>query len=182
MLKFARAHSTRSIDMSKISGWVENCRPFPFLIFPVYILYKSIAGRYLPVRVADGPIIARYRFTKNASWVVACLFHTSDAHVMTQFTSKLLQHGRVFKELTAVLTMPTNGGDGTGSQCCSCARMSVYFAASMAILVLAAVAFFISLISTNWSASGQELKMGLWDFCIHPKQNGSWSCFPSNTG
>ena len=26
------------------------------------ILHKSIAGRYRPVRVADGPITARYRF------------------------------------------------------------------------------------------------------------------------
>ena len=31
-------------------------------------LYKSIAGRYRPVRVADGPIKARFRFIKNASW------------------------------------------------------------------------------------------------------------------
>ena len=37
--------------------------------FPVSILYKSIAGSYRPVRVADGPITARYRFMKNASWV-----------------------------------------------------------------------------------------------------------------
>ena len=29
---------------------------------PVSILHKSIAGRYRPVRVADGPIMARYRF------------------------------------------------------------------------------------------------------------------------
>ena len=36
---------------------------------PVSILYKSIAGRYRPVRVADGPIMARYWFIKNASWV-----------------------------------------------------------------------------------------------------------------
>ena len=36
----------------------------------VNILYKSIAGRYRPVRVADGPITARYRFIKNASWGV----------------------------------------------------------------------------------------------------------------
>ena len=34
---------------------------------PVSILYKSIAGRYRPVRVADGPITARCRFIKNAS-------------------------------------------------------------------------------------------------------------------
>ena len=38
---------------------------------PVSILYKSIAGRYRPVRVADGPITARYRFIKNASWDIS---------------------------------------------------------------------------------------------------------------
>ena len=42
--------------------------------FPVSILYKSIAGRYRPVRVADVMvavelITTRYRFIKNASWV-----------------------------------------------------------------------------------------------------------------
>ena len=36
-------------------------------LIPVSILYKSIAGRYRPVRVADGPITARYRFIKNAN-------------------------------------------------------------------------------------------------------------------
>ena len=41
------------------------------LLYPVSILYKSIAGRSRPVRVADGPITARYRFIKNASWVIA---------------------------------------------------------------------------------------------------------------
>ena len=39
------------------------------LPFPGSILHKSIAGRYRPVRVADGPITARYRFIKNTSWV-----------------------------------------------------------------------------------------------------------------
>ena len=39
--------------------------------FPVSIIYKSKAGRYRPVRVADGPITARSRFIKNASWVAA---------------------------------------------------------------------------------------------------------------
>ena len=38
-----------------------------YLVRPASILYKSIAGRYRPVRVADGPITARYRFIKNAS-------------------------------------------------------------------------------------------------------------------
>ena len=35
--------------------------------YPVSILHKSIAGRYRPVRVADGPITVRCRFIKNAS-------------------------------------------------------------------------------------------------------------------
>ena len=35
--------------------------------FPASIIYKSIAGRHRPVRVADGPITARYRFMNNAS-------------------------------------------------------------------------------------------------------------------
>ena len=30
--------------------------------FPVSILRKSISGRHRPVRVADGPMTARYRF------------------------------------------------------------------------------------------------------------------------
>ena len=47
----------------------HTCR----LKFQVRILYKSIADRYWPVRVADGPITARYRFVKNASWVVICV-------------------------------------------------------------------------------------------------------------
>ena len=42
--------------------------------FPVSILHKSIAGRYRPVKVADGPITARCRFIKNASWVSLYLF------------------------------------------------------------------------------------------------------------
>ena len=38
------------------------------LNIPVSILYKFTTGRYRPVRVADGPITARCRFIKNASW------------------------------------------------------------------------------------------------------------------
>ena len=37
-------------------------------IYPRSILHKSIAGRYRPVRVVDGPITTLYRFIKNASW------------------------------------------------------------------------------------------------------------------
>ena len=41
-------------------------------IFPASILFKSIAGRYRPVSYPDGPITARYRFIKNAYWVITC--------------------------------------------------------------------------------------------------------------
>ena len=43
------------------------------LLIPASSLYKSIAGRYRPVRVADGPITARYRFIKNVYWDLECL-------------------------------------------------------------------------------------------------------------
>ena len=39
-------------------------------MFPASILYESIAGRYRPVSYPDGPISARYRFIKNAYWVI----------------------------------------------------------------------------------------------------------------
>ena len=45
---------------------------------PGSILHKSITGRYRPVRVADGPIMARFRFIKNASWVKAYTVTTKD--------------------------------------------------------------------------------------------------------
>ena len=43
----------------------------PLTSIPVSILYKSITGRYRPVKVADGQITASYRFIKNASWDTA---------------------------------------------------------------------------------------------------------------
>ena len=36
--------------------------------YPSKQIYKSTAGQYQPIRVADGPITACYRFIKNASW------------------------------------------------------------------------------------------------------------------
>ena len=44
-------------------------------VIPASILYKSIEGRYRPVRVTDGPIVARYRFIKNAYWHGTCFAH-----------------------------------------------------------------------------------------------------------
>ena len=52
---------------------------------PVSILHKSIAGRYRPVRVADGPITARYRFIKNASWENQ--FNTSFGPIFLHWTT-----------------------------------------------------------------------------------------------
>ena len=48
----------------------NSLRTISRVINPVSILYKSTAGRYRPVRVADGPITGRCRFIKNASWVL----------------------------------------------------------------------------------------------------------------
>ena len=63
---------------------------------PVNILYKSIAGRHRPVRVADGPITgypdgtitAYYRFIKNASWDFTITFNNFEKPRMRKvFTS-----------------------------------------------------------------------------------------------
>ena len=61
--------STKNIDTFRLEKepYQEICILCVMKI-PVSILYKSIVGRYRPVRVADGPIMAHYRFTQNASW------------------------------------------------------------------------------------------------------------------
>ena len=46
--------------------------------YPTSILCKSIAGRYRPVRVANGPITARCRFIKNAYWVTTLWTNSAD--------------------------------------------------------------------------------------------------------
>ena len=51
---------------------------------PVKILHKSITGRYRPVRLADGPITARCRFIKNASWVQYRAFR-GDRYILVEF-------------------------------------------------------------------------------------------------
>ena len=57
------------------------------------ILYKSTAGRYRPVSYPDGPITARYRLLKNASWVYEWgRFQNTDSHTRTTITLKLLFH------------------------------------------------------------------------------------------
>ena len=57
------------------NSYINLCMHFSRLQLPGcplkfdMIVYESIAGRYRPVRVADGPITARFRFINNASWV-----------------------------------------------------------------------------------------------------------------
>ena len=55
-----------------IEQMAENLPGRGYKTFPASILYKSIAGRYRPVRVADGPITAHYRFMYNAYWCFSC--------------------------------------------------------------------------------------------------------------
>ena len=71
-----RCHRTRRL-ISICSVCLNNRKLRVKLIGlnPVSILHKSTAGRYRPVRVADGPITARCRFMKNASWEVLVQDH-----------------------------------------------------------------------------------------------------------
>ena len=62
--------------------------------FPVSILRKSISGRHRPVRVADGPMTARCRFTLNASWV-----HHSLDFIFKSFGSPLLNIENILEAL-----------------------------------------------------------------------------------
>ena len=59
----------------------EHKKLLLYTIIPVSILYKPVAGRYRPVRVADGPITARYRFIKNASRDVTTAHNNFQYHV-----------------------------------------------------------------------------------------------------
>ena len=53
--------------LSQHVQYLWTITPYPTGVEPASIIYNSIAGRYRPVRVADGPITARYRFINNAS-------------------------------------------------------------------------------------------------------------------
>ena len=53
------------LEIDPITSRSEGRRSTSYLVS----IYKSIAGHYRPVRVADRPITARYSFIKNASWV-----------------------------------------------------------------------------------------------------------------
>ena len=57
-----------------------------YITYPVSIIHKSIAGRYRPVSYPDGPITARYRFLKNASWVSSSTFVILDIKPVPNIT------------------------------------------------------------------------------------------------
>ena len=76
------------------------------LYIPVSILYKFIAGRYRPVKVADGPITARCRFIKNASWDVTPTCRTTrNGPKWVKRTAKdwIIQHNHVHILIRVVL-------------------------------------------------------------------------------
>ena len=54
-------------DNAGVAQFIHACRLFRGIVvrdyIPVSILRKSILGRHRPVRVADGPMTARCRFT-----------------------------------------------------------------------------------------------------------------------
>ena len=63
---YALSQSIPVVLLLAVPGWFSSCS----FSFPVSILSKSTAGRYRPVRVADGSITARCRFRKNAIWAL----------------------------------------------------------------------------------------------------------------
>ena len=75
---------------------------------PVSILYKSIADRYRPVRVADGPITTRYRFIKNTSGEKLPGFENTP--LLLIIGSTLIQ-----RTVLRIETLTGSGGGGGGA-------------------------------------------------------------------
>ena len=85
-------------------------------ILLAFFTYKSAAGRYRPVIYPDGPITTRYRFIKNASWVL------NDIYLHTILNIYFLSQVDSGEKLTSLL--PSDGTDktrdddwSTGSEC-----------------------------------------------------------------
>ena len=54
------------LNWASFSAYMYASKPLSYVsayIIPVSILRKSISDRHRPVRVADGPMTVRYRFT-----------------------------------------------------------------------------------------------------------------------
>ncbi|XP_067678498.1 uncharacterized protein [Haliotis asinina] len=60
-------------------------------------------------------------------------------------------------------------------------HMSGLFASSLVMLLIAAVAYFISLATTSWSTSGKDLAFGIWNFCYLHLMDGEnrLTCLPN---
>ena len=87
-----------------IRHWTSNLSGMaPVSSIPVSILCKSIADRYRPVRVADWPIKARYRFIKNASWdvIISSLYIMECEEVQNIFCTSLLYAALSIKKLAS---------------------------------------------------------------------------------
>ena len=79
-----------TIDRFKVVVPMSFVFVWPCGFFPASILYKSIAVRYRPVSYPDGPITDRYRFIKNASWVMRVLWLCLVRCLLNSFDDSLL--------------------------------------------------------------------------------------------
>lgn len=59
--------------------------------------------------------------------------------------------------------------------------MSGHFAASLAMLLLAAIFYLVAVGTNSWSTSGQVLTFGLWKFCVDTEGKKEWRCLPIKT-
>ena len=90
-MSFRARHTHTTLGKKKVI-----CQVF-WVRITASILYKSTAGRYRPVRVADRPITAHCRFIKNAYWdsfrqfkYTFCWF-TSTFYILHQFFNHMIQ-------------------------------------------------------------------------------------------
>ncbi|KAK7491929.1 hypothetical protein BaRGS_00016775, partial [Batillaria attramentaria] len=59
--------------------------------------------------------------------------------------------------------------------------MSGHFAASLAMLLIAAIFYLVAIGTNSWSTSGQVLTFGLWKFCMDTEGKKEWRCVPNKT-
>ena len=91
-------------------------RSQPWCACPANILHKSIAGRYRPVSYPDGPITARCRFIKNASWVLPMARKKKRWGTMDCMKSQILSSGGKYNQFVVCWISPGSGKGKTPSQ------------------------------------------------------------------
>ena len=97
----------------RIQIWIFAGRTCPWVRFlmlqlnPVSILQKPVAGRYWPVRVADGPITACYRFIKNAmlAGIFTCIYLQWKEHWLMSHHSVYLREIELYHFSRKLLKM-----------------------------------------------------------------------------